>query len=338
MLTWLKDRKGISILVHITAWVMILTLPSILTEDGRMRLTVFYLTFVPVACLAIVFYGNYFIFIPRFLFTRKLLFFILANAVLYTAMVFILESTKGMIVDMPPRNEGASPMLGMLFGFFLFTSLSVAIRTTLQWYQSEEVRKELQNENLTSELLNLKNQLSPHFFFNTLNNIYGLVMQEPTKAQDALHKLSKLMRYLLYESNAIRVPLENEVNFVKSYIDLMKLRTASNVNIECDLPRDVKGATIAPLLFISLIENAFKHGISSQQSSSITIKMGLDSKNDLNFIVRNTSFPKDDRDRSGSGIGIDNLKKRLNLLYPQAFEFFTKEEGGFYQCNLRLQL
>lgn len=228
-------------------------------------------------------------------------------------------------------------MLRAFFAFAMTTGVSVAIRITTKWFRSQDILKDLEREHLKSELANLKNQLNPHFLFNTLNNIYGLIIVNQDKAQEAVHQLSKLMRYLLYESNEKFVPLSREIEFMHHYIDLMKLRINNNVQVAYKFPNESSSYQIAPLLFISLIENSFKHGISLNKPSEIVMTMSI-SQGKLVFIIVNTAFPKKDNDRSGSGIGLENLAKRLRLLYPGSHTMNISATQIYYQTILTVNL
>ena len=169
---------------------------------------------------------------------------------------------------------------------------------------------------------NLRNQLNPHFLLNTLNNIYALIAFNSDKAQTAVEDLSKLLRYVLYDNQQDRVPIYKEMEFMHNYIELMKIRVTNNVDISTDIavaPGDT--TPIAPLIFISLIENAFKHGISSRPGESY-IKIAI--KNTDKGIVceiRNSNHPKKQNDKSGSGIGLTQVQRRLELNYPGQYEW-----------------
>lgn len=264
--------------------------------------------------------------------------FFIANIILFMFCNLAMEELKYLAPfqdDMPPL---VNIYIRNTIAFAMTTGVSVAIVTTKQWLKSDELRKELESDRIKSELLNLKNQLNPHFFFNTLNNIYGLIMQNQQKAQETVHQLSKLMRYLLYESNERFVPLNKEIEFTNNYIDLMKLRMTPNVRIDSKFPKNSYGITIAPLLFISLIENSFKHGVNLNKPASIEMMMSVDETKHLTFNIKNTSFPKSDKDRSGSGIGLENLKKRLLLLYPNKHKIIFNADEEYFECTINLHL
>ena len=194
----------------------------------------------------------------------------------------------------------------------------------------------MENARSEAELQNLKSQLNPHFLFNTLNNIYSLIAIDPDRAQFAVHDLSRLLRHVLYEDNQKFVSLDHELNFMKSYIELMSLRLSGNVELKVDLPDDGKGVLVAPLLFITLIENAFKHGVSPTEPSFIHIRFSWLENSGICCYIENSYFPKKEIDRSGSGIGLENLKKRLDLLYPGKYDLRTEREGNEFVAQLKI--
>ena len=182
----------------------------------------------------------------------------------------------------------------------------------------------------------MKNQINPHFLFNTLNNISSLTQIAPDAAQDAIAQLSDLLRYAMYETNKKTVPVSGEVEFMRNYIALMKLRCNEKTEVKTtfDVQQDVE---IAPLLFISLVENAFKHGVSSSRHSMIDIH--LEQKDhQIVFSCDNTNYPKDDADRSGSGIGIENTKRRLNLIYHDRYTWEQSVNDNIYHVKITIQL
>lgn len=213
--------------------------------------------------------------------------------------------------------------------------IAVAVRMTTEWYANEARRKEIEKNQAEAELANLRSQVNPHFLFNTLNNIYSLIQIDPAEAQEAVHNLSGMLRYVLYESQKDTVPLSKECRFLKDYIGLMSARLTSGVKLEVSLPENPSDKPVAPLLFIPLIENAFKHGIGDTAESFIRINLGEDNEH-VTCQVENSCFPKDDTDRSGSGIGIPNLRRRLDLLYPGAYSFEYGRVQTVYRSQLRI--
>lgn len=203
--------------------------------------------------------------------------------------------------------------------------------------QGRSGRQELEHSRTQAELQNLKSQLNPHFLFNTLNNIYSLIQIDADRAQQAVHDLSRMLRYVLYESSCPTVPLAAEVEFLRDYIELMRIRLPRHVEVGVSLPEEPSPTPVAPLLFISLIENAFKHGTSNDRPSFIRIDIH-ERGGELVCRIRNSCFPKTASDRSGSGIGLKNLSKRLEMIYPQRHTFEYGERGGTYTALLRIKL
>jgi LytS/YehU family sensor histidine kinase len=225
-----------------------------------------------------------------------------------------------------------------LFSYFIPVIFSLAVRATESLIKTEAERSETEKRNLESELQHLRYQLQPHFFFNSLNNIYSLVDTSPTKAQEAIHNLSKLMRYLLYDTGREKVELSQEISFMTKYIQMMELRHTDKTKTTYYFP-DIadKHYDIAPLLFIPLIENAYKHCVSATQPSTIYFEITVEG-NILVFLSENTNFPKDNSDKSGSGIGLENLIKRLDLLYPHKYEFKYGVKDNYFRVRLKIEI
>jgi Putative regulator of cell autolysis len=254
---------------------------------------------------------------------------------------FLME----MIPPDKPMRSGPPGRRNILIAFMLFdfvkylfvAALSVALKMTSEWYKTENKRKELEKMHSDAELQNLKSQLNPHFLFNTLNNIYSLIAINSEQAQDSVHVLSKLLRYILYDSSQPLVPIEKDIDFVHNYIELMRIRLPNHAELKTDIQVSSLGVLIAPLLFISLIENAFKHGISNNKPSFIDICIVSDNEH-IKCSIRNSFFPKNEADDSGSGIGIANLRRRLDLLYPDSNHFVCERDGDTFISELTITL
>lgn len=187
---------------------------------------------------------------------------------------------------------------------------------------------------------NLKNQLNPHFLLNTLNNIYALIAFNCDKAQEAVQELSKLLRHVLYDNQQTFVPLEKELDFIRNYVALMRIRLPQQVEISLHLETDPGSSLlIAPLLFISLIENAFKHGISPTAHSFISIAITGNTDGTVRCEIQNSNYPKTGQDKSGSGIGLEQVSKRLELIYPKHYEWEKgiSANGQVYSSILTIQ-
>ncbi len=346
----MKDKyKVLQVLIHILVWGGVFCFPLFFTGRNSEAMTLErYLGYVGVPItFFVVFYLNYFVLIDRILFRKKLVQFVLINIVLFVVMTLSLHvwqnyhylhfvKKAGETIHQGPPRALFIIRDGMMM--VLLAGLSVAIRMTGNWYIVENEKKELEKARSEAELQNLKSQLNPHFLFNTLNNIYSLIAIDPDRAQYAVHDLSRLLRHVLYEDNQRLVSLDNELVFMKSYIELMGLRLPDRVDLKVDMPEDKTGILIAPLLFISLIENAFKHGVSPTEPSFIHINLRVERHNRIKCLIENSYFPKKDSDRSGSGIGLENLRKRLGLLYPGQFLLRTGLMGEVYVSELDLDI
>ena len=334
--------KGTGHLIHIVGWGILICSPLFFTGRSGVSSVEDYVRsiIVPLSFMSI-FYINYIWLIKRFLFRRETRWFLLCNMLLILAMMGLVHlcMTYAIPDEMmkhphprPLRDEIGFHAINVAI-YSLVTGLSVAIRMTNGWYQVEANQRELERERAEAELSNLKSQLNPHFLFNTLNNIYSLIAFSPEKAQEAVHDLSRLLRYVLYESNQPLVPIEKDLDFLRNYIELMRIRLPRHVDLQTDIEAATPGVMIAPLLFISLVENAFKHGVSNSQPSfiQITIRQAGDA---ISCSIRNSYFPKTAGDKSGSGIGLSNLEKRLSLLYPECYHLAYGKEGENYVAHL----
>ncbi|MHA7944212.1 sensor histidine kinase [Formosa sp. 3Alg 14/1] len=342
----MHKNKNIIIFSHILIWLVLFSLPYFLSygqEQDINRIIAHY--WVPVAFYTMIFYLNYFIVIDKFLFNKKTVQFILINLILIIVFLTLKEQIEAIFFEGLKRKEvgdsANKPPLRMFIYMQMLSYVapilfSIALKTTKRWETAENERKDAANVKLHSELQHLRYQLQPHFFFNSLNNIYSLVDISPEQAKSTIHSLSKLMRYLLYETNIEEVPLSKEIDFMKKYLELMKLRISDKTQVISQFPSEVTSIKIAPLLFISLIENAFKHGVSANKDSDIKINMSTEGRT-VQFKIENANFPKQTDDKSGSGIGLQNLKKRLDLLYPNKYMFKTEIVEGRFLVHLQIE-
>ena len=315
--------------VQVAVWAVVLFVMPLATylstQDTHATRTSFYVTWGLFQAPLVVYFANFYLLGPYLFFKRRYWLFVLINLVLILGLnsqFFLVYYHRNTIPNMPAMD--ANMWIGFFSGFLMFlvlncviVAVAIGIRHFIRTRQIRQQLKEEKAKNTEAELAWLKNQINPHFLFNTLNNISSLTQIDPDAAQDAIAQLSDLLRYAMYETNKKTVPISGEVEFMKNYISLMKLRCNEKTEVKTtfDIQQDVE---IAPLLFISLIENAFKHGVSSNRSSMIDIH--LEQKgNNIVFTCDNTNYPKDDGDRSGSGIGIENTKRRLELIYHDRY-------------------
>lgn len=315
-------------LIHLLCWGLLLAFPlftyrqnDTMTDLMRHYFRAMGGTFAWMA----IFYLNYFYLVPKVLFENKrkrfIAYNILAIFVLVVCMTWWWHTMGDLFPSQTPNKVLNGPpkwtrFVQMSFMLILVIGLSVAIRMSQRWHKLQEAKIEAERIRTDAELKNLRNQLNPHFLLNTLNNIYALIAFDPDKAQTAVGELSKLLRHALYDNQKRFVPLYKEIEFIKNYIELMKIRVTNNVKIDTHINIESDDSTpIAPLLFISLIENAFKHGISQTGEGEISIVIDKDDDN-ITCEIINSHYPKTDSDKSGSGIGLEQVAKRLELMYP----------------------
>lgn len=243
--------------------------------------------------------------------------------------------------DMPMHKHMRPPLLGfgLLAVCILILGFNSGIKIFIRWTEEKSERDEREKQHLTTELAYLKNQISPHFFMNTLNNIHALVDVDGEKAKEAIIKLSQLMRYLLYEPEAEFTPLRKEISFLQSYVELMRLRYDEQMlTVEAIYPEESEGVEVPPFLFLSFVENAFKYGVNPRSKSSISIRFAVENRS-LVFSVQNPTFASTETGlNEGSGIGLENIKKRLQLIYRNSYFLSIKRENGKHVVELRIPM
>lgn len=243
------------------------------------------------------------------------------------------EELPFIYLPMLPMPIFLSPMV---IGIFVI-GLNLGIKFLFKSIRDDQRLKELEKHNLRTELEYLKHQINPHFFMNTLNNIHALIDIDPEKAKDTVLELSKMMRYVLYESAKPDVLLSREIQFLNNYIELMRLRYTDQIEIRVSVPDDIPDVQVPPLLFISFVENAFKHGVSYQHASFIHIAIEIDTeKRQLLYRVDNSDYQ--DTSSNRPGIGLDNVRKRLDLLYGHDYTLDIKRDKNAYHVSLLIPL
>jgi two-component system, LytTR family, sensor kinase len=352
----------IKILLHLLAWAIILGIPLYFFKRwdvGRDFILVYYIGNI---INGIIFYINYLILVPKYFFSEQKHRYYLSVLLVLTVLYIVSDRSNEYIFKHVPgrdnteervRNNEDRDQTGPHKPFsrppfreihlfnFAFTSLflvfiSVGMRVLERHSQTEKLQKELEKEKLNSELAFLKNQISPHFFFNTLNNIYSLISINAEDSQRAVLRLSKLMRYLLYDSEHGNTKLSNEIDFMNNYIDLMKLRMSNKISLSVAFPDEYDDINIPPLIFIPFIENAFKHGISYREKSFIDISM-TSTNGSVLFRCVNSIVKNREPDESGhSGIGLENVTKRLNLLFPGKHDIKINKSDNEFEVLLQI--
>ena len=234
----------------------------------------------------------------------------------------------------PPLFVGQHDIISIVI-LILMLGMNLGIKLYFKQRGDQKKFSELEKQSLEQQLEYLKYQINPHFFMNTLNNIHALVDIDPEKAKQTILELSKMMRFVLYEGNKQGVPLDREIAFLNNYITLMKLRYTDKVRISVDTPASLPNREIPPLMFITFVENAFKHGVSYRQESFIDIALTTDDDR-LTFTCQNSRIPKEE-DKHG-GVGLSNVRQRLNLIYGDNYTLNIKDEKDSYTVTLTIPL
>jgi two-component system, LytTR family, sensor kinase len=360
----MKKKKAIRIILHIIAWLMLLGLPLISSYRLQMGNDFLLIYYIFTIISGLIFYTNYLILVPKFFFQRRKYKYYLSVLVLVICFFFIsnlsgsyifnsmaekreerFERSRAEGILLPPQSPPGRfgrfvtedfRIIGYVSSASFMVFLSLGLKVLERQSEIEKQQEEMEKEKLNAELAFLKNQVSPHFFFNTLNNIYALIGIHAEDSQNAVLKLSKLMRYMLYESEHGDTKLSNEIDFMNNYIDLMKLRMSEKVSLTVDFPDANDDISMPPLLFIPFIENAFKHGITMRGRSYINIGISH-SPEVLIFHCSNSIAGKRTED-SQPGIGLDNVKKRLALLYPGKHDLIIDRYDDEFRVFLNIKL
>lgn len=289
-----------------------------------------------------VYFTAYFL-VPRFLMRKKyVLFFtlVLVSAFSFISLERLLQFKFLFPKIYPAGLEDPFFFLPEIWYTFItlysFVFLFSGVRLYRTWLEDQKKQVELEKQGLDSELALLRSQINPHFLFNTLNNIDSLVFKDQQKASDSIVRLSEIMRYMLYEANTKLVPLEKEIQYLESMVDLLRLRVKDPEFILFDIDGEVEGKMIPPMLLVPFVENAYKHGIKSGVSPGIQIKLIIDAAS-YHFSVFNRidSSRKQEKDQTG-GIGLSNVRRRLELLYGDAASLEMERENGAFRVELEI--
>lgn len=354
-----QNKKIISIIAHLAAWACFFALPYLVLFPRMLdaQFTMSDHLIATIICnnvfLVIFYYTNTQLLIPQLLMREKwglYIFSILASLFLF---LFLPKYIAGLIASPEirpfvnldsPRNQNRPRMRrrGIVDTyntaiFFLVFTVGTCIAVIQRWLKTEETRKETESQKLSTELSFLKSQINPHFFFNTLNNIYSLAIVRSEKTAPAVMKLSSIMRYLLTETTQDLVPLQNEVDFIHNYIELQQVRLTEKTKVIFKSEGEIENKIVAPLIFIPFVENAFKYGISTKHESTIEIQLKV-FENKLVLTVKNYIVPSESNMLENTGIGINNVKRRLELMYPEKHTLSYHASDNYYYVHLALQL
>lgn len=340
----MKTRAG-QITLHILGCAVFLSLPIFFSPDflnpDRPLFTIrpFQRDFFGYVLLILFFYLNHYLFIPKFYFRKKYIAFGLLLLSAFIVILFLpglIFSGRGDFSH-PHGNFGPSRKFFFLMGaerhlfrFLIVAALSLMIRISGRLKLAEQ-------ERINAELSYLKAQINPHFLFNTLNSIYSLAIDKSDETAEAVVKLSGMMRYVITEANNKFVPLEKEISYISDYISLQKLRLDQNVKLTYTVTGEPAGKEIAPIILISFIENAFKYGVSTEEESFIGIKIDITGDH-LHLFINNKKVVVNDKPEGKSGLGIENTKYRLQLLYPAAHKLIISETKENFSVTLSIFL
>lgn len=286
-------------------------------------------------------YLGYFFFLPRFLKNKNKILYIAGFLVVFAALITVRVHWQRYLIDGYTHQERyfySSSMIVQMVAVTLFITIFIGLlRFVRDWFQFEATKKEVETEKLTSELNFLKAQINPHFLFNTLNNLYYLAYTRSENTTEVIAKLSQVMRYMIHDSNHPRVLLTKEIEYMENYISLERLRLNNQIPISLDISGNTEQVQIAPLILITFLENAFKHGVTNLNAQA-WVKIRIDAKPDhLLYSVENSKIEQAMVDNGGkSGIGLANVRRRLDLLYPSQYDLKVEETEGSYYIKLKL--
>lgn len=293
-------------------------------------------TSMEISTYMVVFYFNYKIAIPYFLAKEKKWGYGILILGFLLCYIFIVKISG--LEFYFYENGYWRNILSMVINFGMFWLVSFLLWFSVKWQEERELQLQLKAEKLEAEMKFLKNQISPHFIFNTLNNIYSLVQQKHDNAAPMLAKLSKILRYLLYDSSQKEVLLEKELTVIQHYIELQLLRKPKSQNVDFYKEGRVGQLTIAPLLLLNFVENAFKHGnLDKTEAAWIQISCIVEESDELHFLIEN-SKTKTIGTLQKNGLGNQNIERQLTLSYPDKHQLKVEDEGDVFKLDLTIDL
>lgn len=339
-------------LLHLLVWGALLSVPIYMAWENPAVFHFAKRSGIMLLALAVIFYVNYLWAIDHLFYRKRYALFLLCNVSLFVLVGLMQDGLRELLSGWapevpelsqrprPPKHSNDFRAL-LVYNNAIFYCLAVVgslgVRYIVLSSSIEMARKRLENETLTSELSLLKYQLQPHFFFNSLNNIYALVDVAPDKAKQSVYALSKMMRYILYDCSNSTIPLCHEVEFLNNYVALMRLRLCERALVKLTFPDTVGESHLPPLMLIPLLENAFKHGVGPAGEADIAATLRLGGGR-LHFEVANRVYGGPTDDRSQSGVGLSNLRKRLAIIYGADYSFTAAPRGETFLASLDVPL
>ena len=339
-------NKHLAGLCHVALWAFMFLSPLTFWRGTGIKFMQYLMYCMQPAMLMIVFYLNYLYLAPKFFVAGKHRYDLLINLAMISVFSIALHYWTDFANDLYGVHQRFDDTINDVvnimregLNFCIFAGGSTALALARKWVTAEQKLRESETARVQSELKNLRSQINPHFLLNTLNNIYALTAIDQTRAQNAIQQLSKMLRHLLYDNQEREVTLADEMQFIENYIALMKIRLSQNVEVTFHRQVALPGIKVAPLIFISLIENAFKHGVSPVEPSFVHISITATEHN-ITCQIENSNHPKSRDDRSGHGIGLSQVQRRLDLSYPGCYtwEKGVNKEGNIYTSTIHIQL
>jgi len=345
----MKNNSRASLILNCIFWGVIAAIiaAAVIFSSKKEPIKIYIIDYIIFGAINVaIYYINYIVLIPELIKKRKQY---LWYVICFLLLIIVSVGLKVLVAVLNPEyliqhhtDTGKAKALsisvyiiGTVFiaGFFLVSSS--VIKFAVDWFSNERIQRNLESEKKDMELQFLKSQLNPHFLFNSLNNIYSLAYQKSDKTADAILKLSEIMRYMIYESNDSWVSLDKEVEYVESYVELQKLRFKDGAAVEISINGVIDGQKIVPLILISFVENAFKHGVANDAEDPIKINIIANQKI-LHFSVTNKKSTAN-KDAIG-GVGLNNVERRLQLLYPDRYKLNIVNSATHYTTELMLDL
>lgn len=342
---------GVNVKHHIIFWLIYFTI-TVIRWGGIHENYLYSLqtTLIGFPIEMILVYLNIYVLMPKFAFKKKYIAFILfiISAIFLMVLAkfylnyYFLNNSSLMEGPETTLNITTTYIIDNMIGELYVITFVTAIKITLDLLKEQKRVTDLEKAQLETELLFLKTQVSPHFFFNTLNNIYSLAVENSKKTPRIILMLSELMRYLLYETKSKRQSLENEILCIQNYLDLERIRHNNELEIDMSISGDIQDKEIAPILLISFIENAFKHGV-NKTIGEIKIDIDFTVKNDFLYFTITNPMPKitehEDSINKSSGIGLENVKKRLELGYNKNdYKLIIRNKNDMFIVKLKIKV
>jgi len=345
-LAGLISGKGI---FHLVLWIIFGLYLIIISNDSPFSWFNISNVIIALVFFAFYVYFNAFYLIPNFLKQRSVVTYFL----LFFTSALILTPLRSLVYYLrfwgmaDLQNEVLSSQWFTFLSFLIVGGVTTTAKIVINWVEDQRRMRELEKENLQSELKFLRSQINPHFLFNTLNSLYALTLKKSDLAPEMLIRLSEIMRYMLYDCNEPKVLLEKEVKFMGNYVELERLRYGEDVIIKFNLEGEIQDQKIAPLLFIPFFENAFKHGLSNrigqgwisisflfqEEMVTLLIENSVPEEKDQHMWVQKSKSKSD-----SSGIGLENIKRRLNLLYPDEHTLDIEKSPKQFKITLTINL